>query len=173
MCSQHVRRYRIHARQTYRCCWYWLSYADGGKPVILCFGLVSDVAVNSIIGILTLRQWGGSLDFITSEFSSCLLHKIIAIHYELMKQGLCHTIKFLSSGFVKPLQRTVNNVTFLFSNIDSTSTVSSSSNLIPVSNINSPTKCDTPIGDCFRRKKLAQLNTNDNHRAYIRLDCST
>ena len=64
---------------------YWLQYADDGKPVILSFGLGPDVVMNSIIGIPTLRQWGGSLDSISDEFSSCLLHTTFPIHYEPTK----------------------------------------------------------------------------------------
>ena len=41
---------------------YRLRYADGDKPVFI-LGLGPDVPVNSIIGILTLHQWSGSLDF--------------------------------------------------------------------------------------------------------------
>ena len=35
---------------------YWVRYDQGGKLVVLPFGLVKDVAVNSIIGFPTLRK---------------------------------------------------------------------------------------------------------------------
>ena len=93
--------------------WYWLRYADGGKPVILSFGLGSDVAVNSIICKPTLRQWGDRSDFFSGEFSSCLLHTKFSIHYEPTKQDVPHTVQFLSSNFVRPLISTQNTVRVL------------------------------------------------------------
>ena len=58
------------------------------KHVVLSFRLGTHVAINSIIGIPTPRQWGGSLNFATNEYSACLLYTKFALHYALIKQGL-------------------------------------------------------------------------------------
>jgi len=36
---------------------YWTKYTLNGRPAIISFGLGRDVAVNSIIGLPTLKQW--------------------------------------------------------------------------------------------------------------------
>ena len=47
---------------------YYLRYQLKGRPVVISFGLGANVAVNSIIGLPTLRQWGGLLEFCSNKF---------------------------------------------------------------------------------------------------------
>ena len=44
---------------------YWNQYkvSDSERHMILSFDLGAGVAVNTIIGLPTLRQWGSSIDF--------------------------------------------------------------------------------------------------------------
>ena len=67
---------------------YWLRYAVNGKRVTLSFGLSVDVAVNSIVGLPTLRQWGGTLDFNTNKFVVTKFNRQFPLHYDPTKQGL-------------------------------------------------------------------------------------
>ena len=46
---------------------YWLRYKQDGKQVILSFGLGDSVAVNSIVGILTIKALISLFDFETHE----------------------------------------------------------------------------------------------------------
>ena len=48
----------IHGKLTAIVC-YWLRYKVNSKPIALSFGLGPDAIVNSIVGLPTLRQWGG------------------------------------------------------------------------------------------------------------------
>ena len=61
---------------------YWLRYETKNERVILSFGLGADVAVNSIIGLPTLRQWGGNLDFNKNSFVTTHIHTCFPLHYE-------------------------------------------------------------------------------------------
>ena len=67
---------------------YCLRYAVNGKRFTLSFGLGVDVAVNSIVGLPTLRQWGGTLDFNTNKFVATKLNRQFPLYYEPTKQGL-------------------------------------------------------------------------------------
>lgn len=42
---------------------YWLRFKQNGKRVILSFGLVYSVVVNSIVGIQTINDWKSVFGF--------------------------------------------------------------------------------------------------------------
>ena len=81
---------------------YQLRYHQGGKPFILSFGLGEDVRVNSIIGIPTIRQWGGVFDFGSSTFIAKSLNTKFALQYETTAQGLPAGVSFTSRDFIRP-----------------------------------------------------------------------
>ena len=140
------------------------------KHVVLSFRLGTRVAINSIIGIPTSRQWGGSLNFATNEYSACLLHTKFALHYAPIKQGLQAIIEFLPSEFIFPLQGIVNNATVLMTNMKLSSPESSSPSLVPVLQNNSPKICDTNVEDASKEQSL-QYTINDSHKSYLWLGC--
>ena len=47
---------------------YWLRYQVNDKYITLSFGLREDVAINFIIGSLTLRKWSGNLNLVNTHF---------------------------------------------------------------------------------------------------------
>ena len=64
---------------------YWMRYKVDNKLITLSFGLGSDVAVNSILGLPTLRQWGKILNFADNKFLAPKLNKQFPLHYEPTK----------------------------------------------------------------------------------------
>ena len=81
---------------------YWLQYQVNDKHITLFFGLGADVAVNSIVGLPTLRQWGGNLDFGNNVFVAPKLKCKFPLHYEPTKQGLPPTVMFDKNSFIRP-----------------------------------------------------------------------
>ena len=67
---------------------YLLRYAVNDKRFTLSFGLGVDVAVNYIVGLPTLRQWGRTLGFNTNKCVASKLNRQFSLHYEPTKQGL-------------------------------------------------------------------------------------
>ena len=78
---------------------YHLRYQLKGRPVVISFGLGADVAVNSIIGLPTLRQWGGLLDFCSNKFVAPAINTGFPLLYEPTKQGLPPSITFSENHF--------------------------------------------------------------------------
>ena len=136
---------------------YWLRYVDDGKPVILSFGLGADVAVKSIIGIPTLRQWGGSLDSISGKLSSRLLRtrNSPSTMNQPNKTSLIMS-KSRSSDFLRPIISNPTSVRVLRSNIYSASTVILKDDITPPAKDISPVICDTNIGD-YSKREVSQV----------------
>ena len=68
---------------------YYTPYTTkDGKPVLLSFGLGSNVAVRTIIGLPTLKAWGGVMDFVGNKFIANNLQKRFDLVYEETQQGL-------------------------------------------------------------------------------------
>ena len=61
---------------------YWIHYKQGDKEAIISFGLGADVAVTSIIGPPTLRQWGGHMDFSSNRVIASISNTKFNLHYE-------------------------------------------------------------------------------------------
>ena len=80
---------------------YHLNYKQGDKHSLLSFGLGEGVAVNSIIGIPTLRQWGGVFDFSLNSFTAKSLATRFSLQYEATAQGLPDHISFTSNDFIR------------------------------------------------------------------------
>ena len=81
---------------------YKLRYKQSGKQCYLSFGLGADVTVNSIIGLPTLRQWGGVFDFSMNTFIAKSINTKFNLQYEATAQGLPLSIIFTSDDFVRP-----------------------------------------------------------------------
>ena len=84
-----------------------------GQPVTIAFGLGAHVAVNSIIGLPTLRQWKADIQL----SSSCLLAKELNIEFPLefaqAVHGIPHAANFNVSDFVRPVNNHANDTTNL------------------------------------------------------------
>ena len=63
-----------------------MCYDQGNKKAVLSFGLGSDVPVNSLIGIPTLRQWGGVFDFGENKFVARSINN--KIHYDMNPRSM-------------------------------------------------------------------------------------
>ena len=61
---------------------YWLVYQLDNKYITLFFDLGANVAVNSIIGLPPLRQWGGNLDFGNDTFINPNINNKFPLDYE-------------------------------------------------------------------------------------------
>ena len=73
-----------------------------GSPVLVSFGLGKDVAVRSILGLPTLRQWQSSIDFASNKLVCPKLQRRFDLHYERARQGLPDGIHFNKSDFQRP-----------------------------------------------------------------------
>ena len=126
---------------------YWLRYRVNDKYATLSFGLEADVAVNSIVGLPTLRHWGGNLDFGNNVFVAPKLKCQFPLHYELTKQGLPPTVIFDNNSFIRPSQCNNQTVQTFMTNVQTTSFNSNSKQCVELPVIN-----DTNTGDCFKRE---------------------
>ena len=129
---------------------YHLRYQLTGLPVIISFGLGADVAVNSIIGLPTLRQWGGLLDFNANKFVATSINTQFPILYEPTKQGLPPSITFNESMFTRPGSNKSFMGSALMTNIDESTTPKTK--LVTFAPSEAPTVTDTGIGACFKRE---------------------
>ena len=135
---------------------YHLRYKLKGQPLTISFGLGADVVVNSIIGLPTLRIWGGLLDFINNKFTAPAIHTQIPLLYEKNKQGLPPSIEFPEGKFIRPICGHNNVVIVLLTNINTTlaPTVDPPN---PVNTVTSPIVVDSNTTSCFRREvKIAK-----------------
>ncbi len=83
---------------------YWTRYTEpDGKRAIISFGLGKDIAVNSIIGMPTIRKWGMNLCFMTSTITANHIKVRFSTEYARSKHGLPPSVQFDSSEFVRPL----------------------------------------------------------------------
>ena len=73
-----------------------------GSPVLVSFGLGKDVAVRSILGLPTLRQWQSSIDFASNKLVCPNLQRRFDLQYERAQQGLPEGVTFNRSSFQRP-----------------------------------------------------------------------
>lgn len=83
---------------------YWTRYkvGDSEKHMILSFGLGAGVAVNTIIGLPTLRQWGSSIDLGSNMLTAPALKIKFQMHYEPTKLGIPIGVEFERKDFIRP-----------------------------------------------------------------------
>ena len=63
------------------------------------FGLGEDVAVNLLVGLPTLRQWGSVFDFGENIFVACSINTYLPLIYEPTKKGLPVNVSFNVADF--------------------------------------------------------------------------
>ena len=82
---------------------YKSCYTDtNGKPILISFGLGKDVAVNAIVGIPFIKQWGLVLNFPKAQIESELTNVIFDMVFKEAKPGLPNNIQFDYSHFQRP-----------------------------------------------------------------------
>ena len=96
---------------------YWMRYDQGNKKSVLSFGLGADVAVNSLIGLPTLRKWGGVFDFGDNFFISRSFNTKFPLCYEPTKNELPANVVFNDGDFNRPIQGTEGNIVVLLTNL--------------------------------------------------------
>ena len=74
---------------------YWIRYSKNDKKEILSFGLGDSVAVNSLVGIPTIKAWQYLLDFEDSSMISRGLNTKFPLIFEATKHGLPPGVGFL------------------------------------------------------------------------------
>ena len=84
---------------------------------MLSFGLGADIAVNSSIGLTTLRQWGVFFDFGENNFVACSIHTKFSLCYEPTKHGLPANVEFIDTDFNRPIQGEGGNTRILLTNL--------------------------------------------------------
>ena len=77
---------------------YWLWYGMTGKKVLLSFGLGDSIAVNSIVGVPTIKSWKTVLDFTSDTLLVKGLNTEFLLVYEATKHGLPPGVEFLSTN---------------------------------------------------------------------------
>ena len=70
--------------------------------MILSFGLGAGVAVNTIIGLPTLQQWGRSIYFGSNMLTAPDLKIKFQLHYEPTKLGIPIGVEFERKDFIRP-----------------------------------------------------------------------
>jgi len=87
---------------------YKTRYTDEhGTQLTLSFGLGSDVAVNAIIGIPTLKTWGCSICFISNTLQCTHIRKRLPLSYGVANMGLPSSVQFSTeTDFQRPRQQT-------------------------------------------------------------------
>ena len=98
---------------------YWIRYSTKGKQELLSFGLGDSVAVNSLIGIPTIKAWKSLLDFNTNTLIARSINTQFPLIYESTKHGLPPGIIFSPSDFIRPLPGSMQSVTALLTNLNS------------------------------------------------------
>ena len=83
---------------------YWTRYKIGNteRHMLLSFGLGAGVAVNTIIGLPTLRQWGSNIDLVSDMLTAPELKKRFKLHYEPTQLGVPKGIAFDRKDFERP-----------------------------------------------------------------------
>ena len=76
---------------------YSMRYKQGEDSCLLSFGIGEDIVVNSIIGILTIRQWGDVLDFGDKIFKARCISTKFNLLYEHTVQDLTNEVVFDTS----------------------------------------------------------------------------
>ena len=94
-----------------------MRYYQGSKKAVLSFGLGADAAVNSLVGLPTLRQWEGVFDFGENNFVARSLNTKFPLCYEPTKNGLPANVEFNDDDFNRPLQGAEGYVVILLTNL--------------------------------------------------------
>ena len=82
---------------------YWTRYTEpNGQRAVISFGLGRDIAVNSIIGVPTIRKWGMSMCFMSNTITAHHIKVKFSTVYERSKNGLPSSVEFDSSEFIRP-----------------------------------------------------------------------
>lgn len=97
---------------------YWMRYELNGKKVLLSFGLGDSVAVNSIVGIPTIKSWKSVFDFGSDTLVAKSLNREFPLIYEATKHGLPPGVNFSSTDFVRPIPGCQYNATALLTNLN-------------------------------------------------------
>ena len=126
---------------------YWLRYQVNDKYIILSFGLKADVAVNSIIGLPTLRKWSGNLDFGNNVFVAPKFKRKFPIHYEPTTQGSPPSVIFDHGSFIRPSKRNNKTAQAFMTNVQITL---SDSNIMQCARV--AVNNNTNTSDCFKRE---------------------
>ena len=82
---------------------YFTKYTHkDGKPVILSFGLGKDVTVNAIIGLPTLRQWGGDIILSKNTFIAQNLNTEFPLDFKSANNFICPPEFIPTRDFIRP-----------------------------------------------------------------------
>ena len=135
---------------------YHLRYKLKGRPLTISFGLGEELVVNSIIGLPTLRIWGGLLDFSNNKFTASAIDTKFLLLYEPAKQGLPPSIESPEGTFIRPSCGHNNVVSTIPINIDTNlAPIVDPPN--PVNTVTFPTIVDANAAFYIRREvKIAE-----------------
>ena len=75
------------------------------------------MAVNSLVGIPTIKVWKSLLDFNENTFIARGLHTQFPLIYKSTKHRLPPGVMFSAADFVPPFQGLIQNVTALLTNL--------------------------------------------------------
>ena len=98
---------------------YWICYTKNGKQEVLCFGLGDNVAVNSLVGIPTIKAWKCLLNFDKGALNVRGLNTQFPLIYESTKHDFPPGIIFSPYDFIRPLQGSMQSVNSLLTNLNS------------------------------------------------------
>ena len=96
---------------------YWIRYTKNGKREILSFGLGDSVAVNSLVGIPTIKAWQSLLDFNKNSLEARGLNTQFHLISEATKHGLPPGVVCPASYFVRPLPGSMHSVAAFLTNL--------------------------------------------------------
>ena len=139
-----------------------MRYKQNAKRVILSFGLGDSVAVNSIVGIPTIKTWRSMFDFESNVLVARGINTKFPMIYEATKQGLPPGITFSPVDFVRPMHGSTSNAIALLTNLSEDINSKSDDK-----QDTSPSTTVTQIsGDgCIRRQ------VKDNHIEWLQPPC--
>lgn len=83
----------------------------------MSFGLGVDVAVNFLIDLPTLQQWGGVFDFGEIFFVARSINTKFPLCYEPTKHGLSENVEFIDTDFNRPIKGAGRNAVILSTNL--------------------------------------------------------
>ena len=87
------------------------------EKVVLSFGLGASVAVNSIVGIPTIKEWKFVMDLESNTLVACGINTEFLMHYKATKHGIPKGIVFNSTYFVCLFHGNTRNARVSISNI--------------------------------------------------------
>ena len=87
---------------------YYTKYSNAdGSPVIISFGLGKDVTVNAIIGLPTLRQWGGDIILSKNIFIAQSLNREFPLDFKSATSFSCPAEFVPERDFIRPQPKKV------------------------------------------------------------------